>query len=83
MTFTVWVVLFFIPGVIRWHIVHSFFSAIIAFSFLIIIRNSNAFSSYPVRIEAFFVAFPVLTLSPVRIINRFSVVFSASAKSLP
>jgi hypothetical protein len=81
-TFTVWVVLFFIPGVIRWHIVHSFFGVIIASSFLTITRDSDAFSSCPARIEALSIAFLVSTLSPIRAVDRFSAVLSAFAKSL-
>jgi hypothetical protein len=62
--------------------VHSFFNAIAASSSLIIIRDNDVSSSCPARIEALSVAFPVLTFSPARAIDRFFAVFSASAKSL-
>jgi hypothetical protein len=80
--FIVWVVLFLILGVIRWHMVYSFFGVIIAFFSLAIIRDSDVFFSYPARIEARFVAFLASTLSSVRAIDRFSAALSASAKSL-
>jgi hypothetical protein len=62
--------------------VHSFFGAITVSFSLTIIRDNDIFSSCPARIEALFIAFLASTLSPVRAIDRFSVVLSASAKSL-
>jgi hypothetical protein len=62
--------------------VHSFFGAIIVSFSLAIVRDSDTFFSCPARIEALFVASPASTLSPVRVIDRFSVVLSVFAKSL-
>ena len=78
----VWVVLFFIWGVIRRYIIYSFSGAIIAFFSLIITRNSDAFFSCPARIETPFIVFLISTFSSAKAIDRFSAVFSASAKSL-
>jgi hypothetical protein len=63
--------------------VHSFLSATVVPSSLAITRDSDAFSSYPARIEALSIASPASTLSPARAIDKFSAVLSASAKSLP
>jgi hypothetical protein len=60
---------------------HSFLSAITASFFLAIIRDSDAFSNCPARIEALSVAFPVSTLNPAKAVDKFSAVLSASAKS--
>jgi hypothetical protein len=54
----------------------------IAFFFLDIIKDKDTFSSYSARIEALFIIFLALTFSPVRVADRFSAVFSISAKSL-
>jgi hypothetical protein len=62
---------------------HSFFSIIITFFSLAIIRDRNIFSSCPAKIEALFIAFSASTLNPARTVDRFFAVFSASAKSLP
>ena len=62
--------------------VYPVFGVIIAFSFLIIIRNRDASSSCPARIEALFIVFSAFMLSLIKAIDRFSVVFSASARSL-
>jgi hypothetical protein len=62
--------------------VHSFLSAIITFFSLTIIRNSDAFSNYPIRIEILSITFSVSTLSPAKTIDKFFAVLSASAKSL-
>jgi hypothetical protein len=61
---------------------HSFFGATAVSFSLAITRDSDTSSSCPARIEAFSVVFPISTLSPVRIVDRFSAVLSASAKSL-
>jgi hypothetical protein len=61
--------------------VHSLFGAIIAFFFLVITRDNDASSNCPAKIETLFIAFPALMLSPVRAIDRFSAVLSASARS--
>jgi hypothetical protein len=62
--------------------VHLSLGAIIAFSFLAIIRDSDAFSSYLTRIETFSVAFPVSIFILANAVNRFLAVSSTSAKSL-
>jgi len=62
--------------------VYLFLNIIIAFFSLGIIRDKNAFFSCPARIEAFFIVFLVLTFSPARAVDRFFIVFSASARSL-
>jgi hypothetical protein len=46
------------------------------------IRDKDIFSSYPARIEAFSITFPVSTLNPARAADRFFTVFSAFSKSL-
>ena len=61
---------------------HSIFNAITASFSLAIIKNKDAFSNCPAKIETLFVAFPASTLSPVRAVDRFSAVLSISAKSL-
>jgi hypothetical protein len=61
---------------------YSFFSVIIVFSSLAITRDSDASSNYPAKIEILSVASPASTLSPAKTVDRFSAVFSASAKSL-
>jgi hypothetical protein len=61
---------------------HPILSAIATSFFLAIIRNRDAFSNYSVKIKALSVAFPAFKLISVKIIDRFSAVFSASAKSL-
>jgi hypothetical protein len=61
---------------------HSFFNVIIAFFFLAITRDSNISFNCPARIEALSVAFPALMLNPAKAVDRFSAVFSASARSL-
>jgi len=63
--------------------VHSFFGVIIISLSLVIIKDSDTFSSCPARIEAFFIIFLASTLSPARTADRFSAVFSVFAKSLP
>jgi hypothetical protein len=56
---------------------------IIAVSFsLAIIRDRNIFFSYSAKIEALSVAFSAFRLTLVKTIDKFSAVFSASAKSL-
>jgi hypothetical protein len=72
-----------IVKIIKRYMVHSLLGTIIASSFLVIIRDSDAFSSYPARIETLFIAFLALTLSPVKAVDRFSAVLSASARSFP
>jgi hypothetical protein len=62
--------------------IYSFFDVIIAFFFLSIIRDKDTFFNCPARIETFFIIFPTSTFSPARAVNRFSVIFSTSAKSL-
>jgi len=62
--------------------IHSFFGAFAASFFLAIIKDSDAFFSYPARIETLFVVFSVLTFNPARGVDRFFAVFSAFAKSL-
>jgi hypothetical protein len=61
--------------------VYLFFSATVVFFSLAIIRDSDAFSSCPARIEALSVVFLISTLSPVKAVDRFSAVFSTFAKS--
>jgi hypothetical protein len=62
--------------------VHSFLSAIIAFSSLAITSDKDAFFSCFASIEAFSIVFPVFRLILAKAVDRFSVVFSAFAKSL-
>jgi hypothetical protein len=62
--------------------VYSLFSAIIAFFFPAIAKDKDIFFSYLVSIEALSVVSPALMFNPARIVNRFSAVFSAFAKSL-
>jgi hypothetical protein len=50
-------------------------------SFLIITKNRNAFFSCLIKIETFSVAFPAFRLIPAKTVDRFSAVYSASAKS--
>jgi hypothetical protein len=66
----------------RRHIIYSFLNIITASFFLIIIKDKDTFSNCSARIEALFVIFPALTFSPVRAVDRFSAILSASAKSL-
>jgi hypothetical protein len=61
--------------------IHSFFSVIIAFFSLIIIRDKDTFFNCPAKIKVFSVTFLALTLNPVRAVNRFSAILSAFAKS--
>jgi hypothetical protein len=61
---------------------YSFFDTITASSFLTITRDSDVSSSCPARIKALFIVFSASTLNPVKIIDRFSAVFSISVKSL-
>jgi hypothetical protein len=61
---------------------HSFLSVIVISFFLAITKDSDASFSCSAKIETFSVAFLISTLSPARVIDRFSVVLSASAKSL-
>ena len=74
--------LFLILGVIKRHIMHSFFNTIIIFFSLTITRDSDTFFNYPAKIEALFIAFLASTFNPARIVDRFFTVLSASAKSL-
>ena len=62
--------------------IHSFFGAITVSSFLAITRNSDTFFNCPAKIEALFIASPAFTLSPARAVDRFSAVYSVSARSL-
>jgi hypothetical protein len=55
---------------------------IVSFFFLNIIRDKNAFFNYSAKIEVLFIISLASTFSPVRAADRFSVIFSASAKSL-
>jgi hypothetical protein len=50
---------------------------------LTITKNSKTFSNCPIKIEILSVAFPAFRLIPARTVNKFSAVYSASAKSLP
>jgi hypothetical protein len=62
--------------------VYLILGAIIASFFLIITRDKDTFSSYPIRIETLSVAFSVFRLISARAVDRFSAVYSASVKSL-
>jgi hypothetical protein len=62
--------------------VYLIFGIIAASSSLAITRDKDAFFNYPARIEALSVVFLTSTLSPVKAVDRFSAVFSTSAKSL-
>jgi hypothetical protein len=61
--------------------VHLLLNAIIIFSFLAIISERDISFSYLTRIEARSVVFPAFRLIPARIVDRFSAVYSASARS--
>ena len=82
MIFIVWVSSFWTLRVIRRHIVYLTLSTIAAFSSLVITKDRDVFFSYPVRIETLSIAFPVFMLNSARAVDRFSAVFSVSAKSL-
>ena len=56
-------------------------SIIIASSFLIIIRDRDIFSSYSARIEVLSIIFLAFRFIPVKAIDRFSAVYSVSARS--
>jgi hypothetical protein len=62
--------------------VYSFFSIIIIFSFLVITRDRDAFSSCFANIKALFDVFPVFRFIPVNAVNKFLAVFSASVRFL-
>jgi hypothetical protein len=62
--------------------VHSFFSAIIAFSSPAIIRDKDASFNYLTNIKVFSVAFLAFMLISAKAIDRFFAVLSAFAKSL-
>jgi hypothetical protein len=62
--------------------VYLIFNIITAFSFLVIIRDKDIFSSYLAKIETLFIVFPVFMLILVKAVDRFSAVFSVFAKSL-
>ena len=74
--------LFLILGITKRHMVYSFFSIIIIFFSLAIIRDSDAFFSCPARIETLFVVSSASILNSAKAVDRFSAVFLASAKSL-
>jgi hypothetical protein len=63
--------------------VYSLFGAIITSFSLAIIRDSDVFFSCPAKIEALSIVFPVSTFSSAKAVDRFSAVFSASARSFP
>jgi hypothetical protein len=62
---------------------HLTFSTFAASFFLIIIKDRNVFSSCLANIEALFIASPASMLSLARAVDRFSAVYSVSARSLP
>jgi hypothetical protein len=60
--------------------VHLIFNAIIASFSLAIIKDRDTFFSCLVRIEALFIAFLIFRLIFIKAVDRFSAVYSASAK---
>ena len=62
--------------------VYPIFGIITVSSSLAIIKDRDVFFNYPARIEAFSVAFSIFMFNLARVIDRFSAVFSVSAKSL-
>ena len=62
--------------------IYLIFNVIAASSFLIIIKDRNAFFSYLARIETFSVVFSIFMLNLIRAVDKFFAVFSVSAKSL-
>jgi hypothetical protein len=61
--------------------VYPTFNTIATSSSLAIIKNRDIFFNCPVRIEIFFITFLAFMLSSVRIIDRFSAVYSVSTRS--
>jgi hypothetical protein len=61
--------------------VYLIFSALTIFSSLVIIRNRDIFFNCPARIETFSIAFSASRLAPVKAVDRFSAVYSVSARS--
>jgi hypothetical protein len=61
--------------------VHLTFNTITTSSSLAIIRDRNTFSNYSAKIEALFVAFLASRLIPAKAVDRFSAVYSISARS--
>ena len=55
---------------------------ITASSSLAIIKNKNIFSNYSAKIEILFVVFPTFKFIPVKAVDKFSAVYSASARFL-
>jgi hypothetical protein len=60
--------------------VYLILGAIAAFSSLVIIKDKDAFSNCLIKIKALSIAFPVFKLIPVRTVDKFSAVCSASAR---
>jgi hypothetical protein len=61
--------------------VHPIFGVIAASFSLVITKDKDASSNYPVKIEALSVASPISRLSSAKTVDKFSAVFSASTKS--
>jgi hypothetical protein len=61
--------------------IYLILGAIIASSSLTIIRDRNTFFNCPVKIEALSVAFPASKLISIRVVNKFSAVYSAFVRS--
>jgi hypothetical protein len=61
--------------------VYLIFGAIAASFSLIIIKDRDISFSCPARIEALSIVFLVFRLIPVKAVDRFSAVYSASARS--
>jgi hypothetical protein len=63
------------------HMVYLTLNIIVASSSLAIIKNSDVSSNCPAKIEALSVVFSAFRLIPARAVDRFSAVYSVSAKS--
>jgi hypothetical protein len=61
--------------------VYLTFNIIAAFFSLAITKNRDTFFSCPAKIETFFIIFLAFRLIPAKAIDRFSAVYSISAKS--
>ena len=62
--------------------VYLILNTIATSSFLTIIKNRDTSFNYPARIEALSVISPAFMLNSARAVDRFSAVYSASARSL-
>jgi hypothetical protein len=61
--------------------IHPTFDAFTAFSSLTITKDRDVSSNYPAKIEALSVVFSAFRLIPAKVIDKFSAVYSVSARS--